>query len=84
MPTEIADPNPWQLGQIYVVRAQNGGCMGRLASIYPVELVFERVDCDAPEFPGINNNELFFRGNNVIIVSRYAVSSAELVTEVQR
>lgn len=58
--------------------------MGRLRSVGPIELVFERVDCEPPEIGSIEDDNIVYRGDSVVIVSRYAVTSAEMVCPTRR
>lgn len=71
----------WKLGEIYIVRSPSGGVMGRLLEIHPIELVFEMVDCGPMEIPSASRENVVFKTNGIVIVSRYTVSRADRVTQ---
>lgn len=75
--------HPWNVGDTYLVHSPQGGVMGKLIEVTPIELVFERVDCTPPELASVSDERKIYCGSGVVIISRYSVSGAEKMTAKQ-
>lgn len=53
--------------------------MGKLIEVNPIELVFARTENTAPEIEPLEANVPIYKGNNIVIISRYCVSYAEMM-----